>query len=66
MHEDRALIGYRNWQNFEVAKAKELDKHIIAVQLNSLYEYPDELKNCGATRVYSFNQSDIIQAIRGW
>ena len=66
LHEDRAIIGYRNWQNFEVAKAKELGKHIIAVQLNSLYEYPEELINCGATRVYSFNQSDIIQAIKGW
>ena len=49
-----------------MAKAKELGKHIIAVQLNSLYEYPEELINCGATRVYSFNQSDIIQAIKGW
>ena len=66
LHEDRELIGYRNWQNFEVAKAKELGKHIIAVQLNSLYEYPEELKNCGATRVYSFNHNDIVRAIRGW
>ena len=66
LHRDRQLIGYRNWQNFEVAKAKELGKHIIAVQLNSLYEYPEELKNCGAKRVYSFNHDDIVQAIRGW
>ena len=48
------------------AKAKELGKHIIAVQLNSLYEYPEELKNCGAKRVYSFNHDDIVSAIRGW
>ena len=66
LHKDRMLIGYRNWQNFEVAKAKELGKHIIAVQLNSLYEYPEELKNCGAKRVYSFNHDDIVSAIRGW
>ena len=66
LHKDRMLIGYRNWQNFEVAKAKELGKHIIAVQLNSLYEYPEELKSCGAKRVYSFNHDDIVRAIRGW
>ena len=66
LHEDKMLIGYRNWQNFEIAKAKELRKHIIAVQLNSSFEYPKELKNCGAKRVYSFTHDDIVQAIRGW
>ena len=65
LHKDREIIGYRNWQNFEVAKAKSLGKQIIAVQLNSLYEYPEELRNCGATRVYSFNHADIVKAIRG-
>ena len=66
LHKDRIAIGYRNWQNFEVAKAKFYGKKIIAVQLNSLYEYPEELKNCGATRVYSFNHADIVKAVRGW
>ena len=62
----REHIGYRNWQNFEVAKAKELGKKLIAVQLNSLYEYPEELKYSGAKRIYSFNYADIVKAIRGW
>lgn len=66
LHEDRERIGYRNWQNFEVAKAKELGKSLIAVQLNSLYEYPEELKFSGAKRVYSFKHDDIVKAIRGW
>lgn len=66
LHKDRAAIGYRNWQNFEIAKAKALKKKIVAVQLNSLYEYPEELRNCGATRVYSFNHTDIVKAVRGW
>ena len=65
-HKDRGIIGYRNWQNFEIAKAKELRKHIIAVQLNSLYEYPDELKYCGAERIYSFNYENIIRALKKW
>ena len=66
LHKDREHIGYRNWQNFEVAKAKELGKKLIAVQLNSLYEYPEELKYSGAKRIYSFNYADIVKAIRGW
>ena len=44
---------------------KSLGKKIIAVQLNLLYEYPEELKNCGAIRVYSFNHADIVKAVRG-
>ncbi len=66
LHQDRFEIGYRNWQNYETAKAKELKKKLIAVQINSNYEYPEELKNSNATRVYSFNQQDIIKAVRGY
>ena len=66
LHKDNKKIGYRNWQNYEVAKAKELNKKIIAVQLSPLYEYPEELLNCSAKRVYSFNYANIINAIRGW
>ena len=29
LHKDRELIGYRNWQNFEIAKAKELGKNLL-------------------------------------
>ena len=65
LHKDSFDIGYRNWQNFEIAKAKSLGKKIIAVQLNSLYEYPEELKNCGAIRVHSFNHIEILKAVRG-
>jgi len=66
LHRDWREIGYRNWQNYEVAKAKEFRKKLIAVQLNSQYEYPEELKSVRATRVYSFTQDAIIKAVRGW
>lgn len=66
LHKDWISIGHRNWQNFEVAKAKELNKRLIAVQLNSQYVYPEELKGVQATRVFSFNHDDIVKAIRGW
>lgn len=66
LHRDWREIGYRNWQNYEIAKAKELGKQIIAVQINSQYEYPEELKGANATRVYSFTQDAIVKAVRGY
>ena len=66
LHKDWREIGYRNWQNYEIAKAKQLGKRIIAVQINSHYEYPEELKGVSAVRVYSFTQDAIIKAIRGY
>jgi hypothetical protein len=58
------LIGYRNWQNYEIAKAKELGKKLIAVQINKDFGYPDELRGVNAKRIYSFNPRDIFEAVR--
>lgn len=66
LHPDWREIGYRNWQNYEIARAKMLGKKLIAVQLDSHYQYPDELYGTNATRVYSFTQAGIIKAVRGW
>lgn len=66
LHRDWREIGYRNWQNYEVAKAKELGKKLIAVQIDSRYQYPEELLDANAMRVFGFRQVDIMRAIRGW
>ena len=66
LHKDWREIGYRNWQNYEIAKAKELRKRLVAVQISSQYEYPEELRGVNATRVYSFTQDAIIKAVRGY
>ncbi len=66
LHPDYQEIGYRNWQNFEIAKAKEFNKKLIAIQIDSRYNYPQELIGTGAVRVYNFSQEAIIKAIRGW
>ena len=66
LHRDWREIGYRNWQNYEIAKAKELRKRLVAVQISSQYEYPEELSGVNATRVYSFTQDAIIKAVRGY
>lgn len=65
LHPDYKQIGYRNWQNFEVAKAKALGKKLLAVQLQANYKYPEELKASEAIRVYSFSLEAINHAING-
>lgn len=62
-HPDSNKIGYKNWQNWEVAKAKELGKKIVGVKINSVFDSPDELLGSGASWAYSFNQQSIISAL---
>ncbi len=64
LHKDRSLIGYRNWQNYEIAKSKELGKKLIAVKLNFNNESPDELIGVGASWAYSFTEDAIMKAVR--
>lgn len=60
---DFSKIGYDNWQSFEIAKAKDLGKPLIAVKIHNIYPYPDELRNSNAILVHSFNQQSIFDAI---
>lgn len=62
-HKDSSLIGYRNWQYFEIAKAKEAGKKIIAVKLDRSYLTPDLLYNIGASWAMSFTLESIKDAI---
>jgi hypothetical protein len=63
LHPDYQEIGYRNWQNFEIAKAREFNKKIIAIQVDSSCSYPDELYKSNATIVYGFNESNVKKVI---
>lgn len=63
-HKDSSLIGKRNWQNWEIAKAKELGKKLIGVKLDSSYSSPDELLGSGASWAFSFTKDSIIRALR--
>lgn len=63
-HKDSSLIGKRNWQNWEIAKAKELGKKLIGVKLDSSYSSPDELLGCGASWAFSFTKDSIVRALR--
>src|SRR5574344_2134009 len=47
-HKDSAQIGYKNWQNFEIAMSKNNGNKIIAIKIDSTYESPDEIYGCNA------------------
>lgn len=63
-HKDYQLIGKRNWQNWEIAKAKELGKKLIGVKIDYQNESPDELLGSGASWAMSFTMESISRAIR--
>lgn len=60
---DSAEIGFKNWQNFEIAQSKKNYNKLVGVKIDSSYETPDELYNSGATWAYSFRQDLIIEAL---
>ena len=70
LHKDSALIGYQNWQYFEIAKAQAAGKKIIAVKLDKDNNSPKLLYGCGVTWAMSFSLDSIKNAIHkakyGW
>lgn len=62
-HKDSALIGYRNWQYFEIAQAKAAGKKIIAVKLDRGNSSPSLLYGCGVSWAMSFSLDSIKAAI---
>lgn len=64
LHKDRHMIGYRNWQNYEIAKSKELGKRLIGIKLKQSYDAPEELYGSGARWAYSFSVDGIRKALQ--
>jgi len=62
-HKDSIEIGYKNWQNFEIAKSKINKNKLIGVKIDSSYESPDEILNANASWAFSFKQDSIIEAL---
>jgi hypothetical protein len=62
-HKDATEIGYKNWQNFEVAQSKVNGNKLVGVKIDRTYESPDELLNAGASWALSFSQNAIIDAL---
>ncbi|MDU1414858.1 MAG: TIR domain-containing protein [Clostridium sp.] len=63
VHPRQKEIGSKNWINWEIKKAKELKKKLIAVKLNRSFESPDEIKDSGAKWSMSFTKDGIINAL---
>lgn len=63
LHKDYREIGYRNWQNYEVATAKKLTKKIVAVKIKYDNTPPEELFGAGAAWARSFTEDSIKRAI---
>ena len=62
-HTNSNLIGYRNWQYFEIAQAKAAGKKIIAVKIDKSNSSPSLLYGSGASWAMSFTLDSIKKAI---
>lgn len=62
-HRHRALIGHRNWINFEIAQSKAAYNRIVAVKLDRSYESPDELVGANARWAMAFTEEAIVRAL---
>lgn len=62
-HKDHALIGYDNWQSFEVQRSVDAGNKLVVVYIDSTYDAPSECYGVGAQWVYSFTQDKIIKAL---
>lgn len=56
-------IGYKNWQNFEVARSVDNGNKLIVVKLPEYTEAPEEAYGHGAEWVSEFGQQKIINAL---
>lgn len=63
LHKDYKEIGYKNWQNFEIAKSKLNKNKLLAIKLNLSYEAPEELYGVGASWAL-FNRDSILSALK--
>ena len=55
----------RPWIAWELKKAKELGKQIVAVKIKPEYQSPKELLSAGAIWAHSFSYESIRRAIEG-
>lgn len=63
-HPDHVEIGYKNWQAYEIAKNDEWENKLVVVKLKSTYFAPNEAYGVGAKWVDSFNEKDVVDALK--
>ena len=62
-HEDHALIGYKNWVNFEVAKSIEAGNKLAVVRLESGNTLPEEIYGGEYSIVTGYSEDNIITVL---
>lgn len=62
-HKRSNEIGDINWINWEINKAKELGKKLVAVKLDKSYKSPYALIDSKASWAMSFTKNSIIKAL---
>ncbi len=62
-HPDSDEIGTRNWQWWEIERAKAEGKGLIAVKIDRSNLTPDPLLNAGASWALSYTEDAIVDAI---
>ena len=62
-HPDRAQIGTRNWQWWEIERANQCGHSFIAIKIKREFSLPEPLLGLGAKWAHSFNVDAIASAI---
>jgi len=62
-HPDRAEIGERNWQWWEIKRSQEEGNKMVAVKIDKTNPTPEPLYNSNVSWAYSFKVASIIEAI---
>lgn len=62
-HPRKNEIGDRNWLNWEINKAKQLGKKLVAVKIDRSNKLPTALMGAGASLAMSFTKDAIIKAL---
>ncbi len=62
IHQDAEIIGYKNWQNWEIAKAKESGKKIVGAKLDPISEPPEEFEQSCTLWSNYFPQSPFAKS----
>ncbi len=62
-HSDSQEIGYKNWQNFEIAMSKNNRNKLVGVKIDKSFQTPEELFGSGASWAMTFSQQSILNAL---
>lgn len=65
-HPNSERIGDRNWVNWEINKAKQLNKQLVAIKLDKTNESPYAIMDSNACWAWPFKKDKINRALDGY